>query len=277
MLHNSKFGNLSRRRQWGHRWKTRISSDSWTRPKQHLSMKRKRKLSHWNCDFEKFEIFTGRPIDAGMHTCFCCDLCNSSIWALSLSNNTGAYRITELVKNIQDAVHVNLYKPLVLLTVNSVSAPHTFRSGCGNISVRPHKRSATDSSGSCATKKKWKTNLTLVEWEWIGAWIVERPILISSPKSCLQLFKFHFRKIYLWNMRTGNEHVFLLLDILRRNLLLLYYICAQHINYIDNSGQATKLLNDYNILESNFRCSSLSYSIKNSFSHTLFGYELIWW
>lgn len=87
-------------------------------------------------------------------TCFCCDLCNSSIWARSVSKMTGANRMTELVKNIQLALHENVYRLLQPLTVPLVMAPTAWRNGSGNISVRPQKRSPTDSSGSWIIKQK---------------------------------------------------------------------------------------------------------------------------
>uniref|UniRef100_A0A336N176 CSON008514 protein n=1 Tax=Culicoides sonorensis TaxID=179676 RepID=A0A336N176_CULSO len=82
------------------------------------------------------------------NTCFCCDFCISSIWARSVSKMTGANRIIELVKKIQDALHENLYKPLIPLTVKSLTLDVAFRSVSGNISVRPQRRSAKVSSGS---------------------------------------------------------------------------------------------------------------------------------
>lgn len=82
------------------------------------------------------------------HTCFCCERCSSSICARSVSNNTGANKIIELVKNIHDAVHENVYKALVVFTVKSVATSHALRIGSGNISVKPHNRSVSVSSGS---------------------------------------------------------------------------------------------------------------------------------
>lgn len=80
--------------------------------------------------------------------CFC-DNSNSAICALSVSNKTGANRIIELVKNIQDALHENLYSALVLLIEKSVAASQAVRTLSGNISVKPHRRSVNVSSGSC--------------------------------------------------------------------------------------------------------------------------------
>lgn len=81
-------------------------------------------------------------------TCFCWDRSNSSIWALSISNRIGANNIIELVKKIHDALQDNLYAFLTLCTEKCVTPPQNVCTGCGNISVRPHKRSAIVSSGS---------------------------------------------------------------------------------------------------------------------------------
>lgn len=90
-------------------------------------------------------------------TCFCCDRSNSSIWARSISNKIGANNIIELVKKIHDALQENLYTFLTLCTEKCVTLPHTVCTGCGNISVRPHKRSAIVSSGS------WNQQIWIVE------------------------------------------------------------------------------------------------------------------
>lgn len=85
-------------------------------------------------------------------TCCFCDRSNSIIWARSVSNRTGANRIIELVKNIHDALQLNWYADFVLVMVKSVATSHAVRTDCGNISVRPHRRSVSVSSGSCARK-----------------------------------------------------------------------------------------------------------------------------
>lgn len=61
---------------------------------------------------------------------------------------TGANRITELVKKIQEALHEKLYIPFKPFSVRCVTVPQKFRTPSGNISVRPHSRSPIVSSGS---------------------------------------------------------------------------------------------------------------------------------
>lgn len=81
-------------------------------------------------------------------TCFCCVRCISSICARSVSKTTGANRITEDVKNTQDATHVTLYKPWIPFMVQSKTVEVAFLTDSGNISVRPINRSSIVSSGS---------------------------------------------------------------------------------------------------------------------------------
>lgn len=95
-----------------------------------------------------------------MCTCFCCDLCISSICARSVSNITGANNIIELVKNIHDALQEKLKTVLTLLTEKSETDPQTLRTRSGNISVSPHNLSLSDSSGSYVWITK-KNNIML--------------------------------------------------------------------------------------------------------------------
>lgn len=98
-----------------------------------------------------------RPVPAApgpSKTDFCCDFCISSICARSVSKITGAKRIMELVKKIQEASQVNLYKPLTLFTVKLLTLDVALRMVSGNISVKPHRRSDRVSSGSWKDKGK---------------------------------------------------------------------------------------------------------------------------
>lgn len=79
--------------------------------------------------------------------CFC-DISNSAIWALSVSNKTGANKIIELVKNIHEALHENVYNAFVLFIEKSVAVSQAVRTVSGNISVSPQSRSVNVSSGS---------------------------------------------------------------------------------------------------------------------------------
>lgn len=89
------------------------------------------------------------PAPGPNKTCFCCDFCISSICARSVSKITGANKIIELVKKIQEALQVNVYSPLTLLTVKLLTLDVAFRRDSGNISVKPQRRSVRVSSGSC--------------------------------------------------------------------------------------------------------------------------------
>uniref|UniRef100_A0A1B0CBY2 Uncharacterized protein n=1 Tax=Lutzomyia longipalpis TaxID=7200 RepID=A0A1B0CBY2_LUTLO len=61
---------------------------------------------------------------------------------------TGAKRRIELVKKIHDALQVILNMDFTLRVDKSDTVAQTLRTGSGNISVRPQRRSPKLSSGS---------------------------------------------------------------------------------------------------------------------------------
>lgn len=103
--------------------------------------------------YDSFDSYRGigggpAPIWGPSKTCFCCDFCISSICARSVSKMTGAKRIMLLVKKIQEEAQTNLYNELTPTTEASATVSVKLRTGSGNISVRPQRRSASVSSGS---------------------------------------------------------------------------------------------------------------------------------
>lgn len=134
-----------------HGWK---SWHSWCISWARNSAWTKQNLENGKEDIQPLSLYKSQMVvvvisDSNGHTFRSCDFSSSAIWALSVSNKTGANRIIELVKNIHDALHVKLYSDLVVLKVRSVATSHADRTNSGNISVRPHNLSDSVSSGSC--------------------------------------------------------------------------------------------------------------------------------
>lgn len=95
-------------------------------------------------------------------TCLCCWSCCSCMDALSFSNITGNMRIVKLEASIHIALRLNLKQTLVEFHVKLVAVEHTLRTDSGNISVRPHNLSASDSSTNswkCIKRNACKVSL----------------------------------------------------------------------------------------------------------------------
>lgn len=84
-------------------------------------------------------------------TCFCCVRCASSICTRSISNNIGANKIADELKNIHAAEHEYAYNPFIQLHKQVPTLYPKLRTSSGNISVRPNNLSAKLSSSSSSS------------------------------------------------------------------------------------------------------------------------------
>lgn len=101
---------------------------------------------------EKKTISTNRTLCKHFFlTCFCWLRCISSNCVLSISNTIGANKISEVVNKTHVALLEKLYAFLAPDSALLVAIYVKLRTDSGNISVKPHSRSAKVSSGW----KKW--------------------------------------------------------------------------------------------------------------------------